>query len=57
MVMPDFRKKTLKGKSSYKGTEMLIPTQAFIYCKKNSNDAKRSNLRLSQIYRSRRHRT
>ena len=57
MVMPDFRKITLKGKSSYKGTELLIPSQAFIYCKKISNDAKQSNLRLSHIYLPCRYRT
>ena len=38
------------GKLSHERAEFLIPTQAFIYCKYNSNDAKQSNLRLSHIY-------
>ena len=45
------RKIIKKGKLSHEGAELLIPTQVFIYCKQNSNDAKQSNLRLSQIYR------
>ena len=35
---------------SHEGAALLIPKQAFIYCKQNSNDAKQSNLRLSHIY-------
>ena len=32
MAMPDLKKRTLKGKLSHEGVE-LIPTQTFIYCK------------------------
>ena len=35
MVMPDLKKRTLKEKLSHEGAELLVPTQAFIYCKKN----------------------
>ena len=33
MAMPDLKNRTLKGKLSHEGAELLIPTQAFIYCK------------------------
>ena len=51
MAMPDLKKNNIKmGKLSHERAEFLIPTQAFIYCKYNSNDAKQSNIRLSHIY-------